>query len=52
MSDGMTEAYRGTYFKDRSKLPFGYDVRKEPKKENTLSEIKKVHKKIKQNGTF
>ena len=32
MSDGITEAFRGTYFKDRSKLPFDYDVRKEHRK--------------------
>ena len=34
MSDGISEAYRGTYFSDRSKLPRHYDVRKEAKKSN------------------
>jgi len=32
MSDGITEARRGTYFKDRSNLPFGYNIRKEEEK--------------------
>jgi len=27
MSDGISEAFRGTYFKDRSNLPRGYDIR-------------------------
>jgi len=31
MSDGLTEARRGTYFLDRSKLPKEY-ITKEPKK--------------------
>jgi len=32
MSDGITEAYRGTYFRDRSKLPYGYNIEKEKSK--------------------
>jgi len=31
MSDGLSEAYRGTYFSDRSKLPRNYTVPKEEK---------------------
>lgn len=35
MSDALSEIHRGTYFKDRSQLPFGYDERKEePIKQN------------------
>ena len=40
MSDGISEARRGTYFSDRSKLPWGYDVRnEEPKKLNLWQKL-------------
>jgi len=46
MSDGLSEAYRGTYFKDRSKLPFGCDIREEKEKKPKF--WKRVINKIKQ----
>lgn len=54
MSDGISEAWKGTYFRDRSKLPFGYDISKEIEPKISLLKRFKIWicKKINCDGTF
>jgi hypothetical protein len=50
MSDGITEARRGTYFKDRSELPFGYTFEKETSIKPTF--WRRIFNKFKRHGTI